>query len=60
MVFENNLPLLEDIPAYIQCKVVQILENSDHPLFLAEVKDATLLNDFNPLDLRSTGWHYGG
>jgi len=57
---ENNLPLLKDIPAYIQCKVVEILENGDHPLFLAEVVDAKINNDSDPLELRKTGWTYGG
>ena len=57
---ENNLPLLKDVPAYIQCKVVEILENGDHPLFLAEVVDAKINNDSNPLELRRTGWTYGG
>ena len=56
----NNLPLLKDIPAYIQCKVVEILENGDHPLFLAEVVDAKINNDSKPLELRKTGWTYGG
>ena len=57
---ENNLPLLKDIPAYIQCKVVEILENGDHPLFLAEVVDAKINNHSDPLELRKTGWTYGG
>ena len=57
---ENNLPLLKDIPAYIQCKVVEILDNGDHPLFLAEVVDAKINNDSDPLELRKTGWTYGG
>ena len=56
----NNLPLLKDIPAYIQCKVIEILENGDHPLFLAEVVDAKINNDSDPLELRKTGWTYGG
>jgi len=57
---KNNLPLLKDIPAYIQCEVVEILENGDHPLFLAEVVDAKINNDSDPLELRKTGWTYGG
>ena len=57
---DNDLPLLKDIPAYIQCKVVEILENGDHPLFLAEVVDAKINNDSNPLELRKPGWTYGG
>ena len=57
---ENNLPLLKDVPAYIQCKVVEILENGDHPLFLAELVDAKINNNSDPLELRNTGWTYGG
>ena len=57
---KNNLPLLKDVPAYIQCKVVEILENGDHPLFLAEVVDAKINNNSDPLELRKTGWTYGG
>ena len=56
----NNLPLLKDIPAYIQCKVVEILEHGDHSLFLAEVVDAKINNNSDPLELRKTGWTYGG
>ena len=56
----NNLPLLKDIPAYIQCKVVEILEHGDHTLFLAQVVDAKINNDSDPLELRKTGWTYGG
>ena len=59
-ILENNLPLLKDIPAYIQCEVVEILENGDHPLFLSEVVDAKINNCSNPLELRKTGWTYGG
>lgn len=57
---ENDLPLLIDVSAYIQCKVIEILENGDHPLFLAEVVDANVNSDSKPLELRTTGWSYGG
>ena len=56
----NELPLIEGVPAYLQCKVMEVLEKGDHPLFLAEVVDAVVNNDSNPLELRKTGWTYGG
>ncbi|HIG51677.1 MAG TPA: flavin reductase [Candidatus Marinimicrobia bacterium] len=56
----NEMPLLKEAPAYIICKVVEILENGDHPLFLAEVIDAVVNSDSKPLELSTTGWSYGG
>ena len=58
--FHNELPLLKEVPAYLQCEVIEILENGDHPLFLAEVVDAVVNNDSKPLELRTTGCSYGG
>ena len=57
---QDNLPLLNGVPAYLQCRVLEILENGDHPLFLAEVKNAVVQKTFKPLELRTTGWNYGG
>ena len=48
------------LPDYIRCKVIEILENGDHPLFLAEVIGAEINKDAVPLELRNTGWSYGG
>ena len=56
----QNLPLITDSPAFLYCRVVEIIENGDHPLFLAEVEDAVIKRDSNPLELRQTGWSYGG
>ncbi len=56
----NELPLLKEVPAYLQCKVIEILENGDHPLFLAEVVDTVINYDCKPLELRKTNWSYGG
>ena len=57
---QDNLPLLAAVHAYLKCKVVAIMEKGDHPLFLAEVKNAVVQKTFEPLDLRTTGWNYGG
>jgi len=54
------LPLLEDVPAYLKCRVLEIMEHGDHSLFLSEVKNAVVRRDLEPLELRTTGWNYGG
>ena len=57
---QDDFPLLTAVPAYIKCSVLDILEKGDHPLFLAEVIDAVINEEPNPLELRKTGWSYGG
>ena len=57
---QDNLPLLAAVPAYLKCKVVAIIEKGDHPLFLAEVKNAVIQKTLIPLELRTTGWNYSG
>jgi len=56
----EDLPLITNVPAFIHCRVSEIVEIGDHPLFLSEVIDAVILSDTNPLELRQTGWIYGG
>ena len=57
---KDNLPLLTAVPAYLKCIVLEIMEHGDHPLFLAEVKNAVVRRELEPLGLRITGWNYGG
>ena len=57
---QDDLPLLMAVPAYIKCRVLDILERGDHPLFLAEVIDAVINEESKPLELRKTDWSYGG
>ena len=57
---QDNLSLLIPVPAYLKCRVLEIIEYGDHPLFLAEVKNAVVRRKLAPLELRTTGWNYGG
>ena len=59
-VLKNDMPALVDIPAYMICKVIKIVDEGDHPLFLAEVHDVNVNDYRKPLELNSTGWKYGG
>jgi len=56
----DDLPILDSPPAYLVCDVLDVNERGDHPLFLAEVKDVVVREDTDPLELRKTGWSYGG
>jgi flavin reductase (DIM6/NTAB) family NADH-FMN oxidoreductase RutF len=56
----TGAPILDEVPAYLECRVVQAIDAGDHTLFLADVVEAGVQNDLEPLDLAETGWHYGG
>lgn len=56
----NGIPLLVDPPAWFACRVVNQVEGGDHTAFVAEVVDAGVRKDAEPLTLRDTGFFYGG
>lgn len=56
----TGAPILDDVPAYLECRVAQTLDAGDHTLFLADIVEAGVQNDLGALDLTETGWHYGG
>src|SRR5262249_15548947 len=45
MIFETKItgaPILKDVPAYVECKVVDSLKHGDHSVFLVEVVDVSV------------------
>ncbi len=56
----NGIPLLVDPPAWFECRVVNEVRGGDHTVFVAEVTEAGVRNDAEPLTLRDTGFFYGG
>lgn len=56
----NGLPIFKTPPVYLVCDVLDVNNRGDHPLFLAEVMDVVVRHDIDPLELRKTGWSYGG
>lgn len=56
----TGAPILDEVPAYLECRVIQAIDAGDHTLFLADIVEAGVQNDLEPLDLAQTGWHYGG
>jgi flavin reductase (DIM6/NTAB) family NADH-FMN oxidoreductase RutF len=56
----KGIPLLVDPPAWFECLVVNEVRGGDHTVFVAEVVDAGVRKDAEPLTLRDTGFFYGG
>jgi flavin reductase (DIM6/NTAB) family NADH-FMN oxidoreductase RutF len=56
----NEIPLLADPPAWFECRVVNETGGGDHTVFVAEVVEAGVRKDAEPLTLRDTGFFYGG
>ncbi|MCS7230465.1 MAG: flavin reductase family protein [Candidatus Kryptonium sp.] len=57
---ETGSPLLVDLPAFFECKVVDKVEKGDHAIFVGEVVNAGVRNEVKPLVMWETGWFYGG
>jgi flavin reductase (DIM6/NTAB) family NADH-FMN oxidoreductase RutF len=56
----SGIPLLVDPPAWFECRVTNDVRGGDHTTFVAEVIDAGVRSDAEPLTLRDTGFFYGG
>ena len=56
----NGIPLLADPLAWFECRVVNDVRGGDHTVFVAEVIEAGVRKDAEPLTLRDTGFFYGG
>lgn len=57
---ETGCPLLEDAPAFVECRVVELIEAGDHAIVVGEVVAAGAPGDEPPLTLAETGWSYKG
>jgi flavin reductase (DIM6/NTAB) family NADH-FMN oxidoreductase RutF len=56
----TGAPVINEAPAYWECRVVGVLEQGDHHVFLGEVVEAGVNSDTPTLLMRDTGWNYGG
>ncbi len=57
-LFKN--PVFPDMAGFVECEVLQVVDQGDHALVLAEVLDAAPGGAEGPLLLSTTGWQYGG
>jgi len=53
--------IISSSPAWLACKVREIVENGDHHIVISEVVDSGVNNEKEAaMCLSETGWHYGG
>ena len=59
-VKKTNTPILEKAIAFLECKVVEIIDVGDHVVVIGEVIEAEVMQEGPPLVMSDTPWHYGG
>ena len=57
---ETGCPIIKDSLGYVECKVVGMVDEGDHTVFVAEVIGAGEHREGKQLLLETTGWEYGG
>ncbi len=58
---ETGAPLLLDLPAWFEARVLEAVKRGDHTVFVAEIIAVGMRTpEATPLALRDTGWSYGG
>jgi len=50
---KNGIPVLEDIYAYVECKLINIVNAGDHDLFIGEVTEKVVDDKKKPLVFRA-------
>jgi flavin reductase (DIM6/NTAB) family NADH-FMN oxidoreductase RutF len=56
-----SAPILQNLAAYMECKVKRILESEgDHAIVVMEVLEAECRAPVYPLTVRESPWEYGG
>ncbi len=55
----SGLPIVADGAGWMECRIVDMLEQGDHHVVLAEVVDVGP-GSGKPVSLDTFGWHYGG
>lgn len=56
----TNVPVFSDVNSFLECELVKLIEAGDHDIIVAEIKNAENISDQEVLNLKSTGWNYGG
>lgn len=58
---KTSAPILRNVPAYVECKVHQVVDNGgDHALVIMEVVEAEWREEARPLTIADSPWEYGG
>jgi flavin reductase (DIM6/NTAB) family NADH-FMN oxidoreductase RutF len=53
-------PVLTDLPAWFECRVLDAIRRGDHTIFVGEVVDAGVRSEEDALTIRDAGFTYAG
>lgn len=56
----TGAPVLADTPAWFECRVRDEIDRGDHTVFVAEVVEAGVHREEEPLTLKDASFFYGG
>lgn len=56
----TGAPVLADAPAWFECRVLDQIDRGDHTVFVAEVVEAGVRREEEPITLKDAGFSYGG
>jgi flavin reductase (DIM6/NTAB) family NADH-FMN oxidoreductase RutF len=56
----TGAPVINELPAYWECQLRQVVEHGDHHVFVGEVVEAGVNSETPTLLMKDTGWNYGG
>ncbi len=58
---KTSAPILKNLPAYIECRVLDIREEyGDHAIVILEVVEVELTDRLDPPTVSDSPWEYGG
>jgi flavin reductase (DIM6/NTAB) family NADH-FMN oxidoreductase RutF len=57
---KNECPIIDDAPAAVECDVLHFYEHGDHSIAIAQVTEAYLTKETDPLTMKECGVNYGG
>lgn len=56
----NGCPIIQEAPAFLECRVIETVAKGDHLIVIGEVTEAGVRKEMAPLPLSDTPWKYGG
>ena len=60
-IAKTGAPILDEAIGYLECRVERVVEGfGDHAAVIAEVIEAEIREDLEPIVMSDTPWHYGG
>ncbi|HVL86933.1 MAG TPA: flavin reductase family protein [Candidatus Thermoplasmatota archaeon] len=57
---KNGAPVLDEVPGYLEGRILHHFEHGDHTVMIGEVTEAAVRRGFDLLTGEQTGWKYGG